>query len=316
MNARPAGSATAIRPCSTSTSGTPIAMAIDRQTLLDRVLLGLGRPGTHDLAVGGPDVAAGGDPADVALDFDPDAANALLDEAGYADTDGDGVREMPDGSRDLTFRYAERSESDYEPALREFITGWLADIGIATEVSVYDDSQLTDVIASGEYDLFTWGWTPFVDPDPMLSYFTCDQVTYRRRGARTTTTPTGAPRSTTRCTRSRTPSSTASDGRRSSTRCCSSFYTEGSYVVLFDDTDLQAYRTDRFEGWLRQPADTGPVLFSNTSPSYANLTPTGDGSSGGSNTALWIAVAAGAVALLAIGGVFAVRRRATREERE
>ena len=24
--------------------------------------------------------------------------------------------------------------------------------------------------------MFVWGWTPFVDPDPMLSYFTCDQV--------------------------------------------------------------------------------------------------------------------------------------------
>ena len=24
--------------------------------------------------------------------------------------------------------------------------------------------------------MFSWGWTPFVDPDPMLSYFTCDQV--------------------------------------------------------------------------------------------------------------------------------------------
>ena len=24
--------------------------------------------------------------------------------------------------------------------------------------------------------MFEWGWTPFVDPDPMLSYFTCDQV--------------------------------------------------------------------------------------------------------------------------------------------
>ena len=42
---------------------------------------------------------------------------------------------------------------------------------------MFDDTQLTDVIASGEYDLFSWGWTPFVDPDPMLSYFTCDQVT-------------------------------------------------------------------------------------------------------------------------------------------
>ena len=40
-----------------------------------------------------------------------------------------------------------------------------------------DDSQLDEVVAKGNYDLFVWGWTPFVDPDPMLSYFTCAQVT-------------------------------------------------------------------------------------------------------------------------------------------
>ena len=234
-------------------------------------------------------------PADVALDFDPDAANALLDEAGYVDTDGDGVREMPDGSRDLTFRYAERSESENEPALREFITGWLADIGIATEVSVYDDTQLTTSIGVGRLRPLHVGLDAVRRPRPdavLLHVRPGHARTPTRSG---TTTPTGAPRSTTRCTRSRTSSSTRERRQEIVHEMLLHFYTEGSYVVLFDDADLQAYRTDRFEGWLRQPADTGPVLFSNTSPSYVNLTPTGDGSSGGSNTALWIAVAAGAV---------------------
>jgi peptide/nickel transport system substrate-binding protein len=49
------------------------------------------------------------------------------------------------------------------------------------------------------------------------------------------------------------------------------FNREGSYLVLLQDADTQAYRTDRFEGWLQQPAGSGPVLFSNSSPSYANL---------------------------------------------
>jgi peptide/nickel transport system substrate-binding protein len=291
-----------------------IAMAIDRQTLVDRVLLGLGEPGGT--------ISASADPTwqpevpdDIALDFDPDAANALLDEAGYADTDGDGLREIPDGSRNLTFHYAQRSESELEPALTEFITAWLADIGIATEVAVYDDDQLTDVIASGEYDLFTWGRKPFVDPDPMLSNFTCDQVTYDVEEV--------GYNDANWCSEEYDAMYAEQNSELDRERrqeivheMLLHFYTEGSYVVLFDDADLQAYRTDRFEGWVRQPADTGPVLFSNTSPSYANLAPTGVGSNGESNTALWIAVAAGAAALLAIGGVFAVRRQGTREERE
>ncbi len=43
-------------------------------------------------------------------------------------------------------------------------------------MKVADDSQLTTIIGKGDYDMFAWGWTPFVDPDTMLSYMTCDQV--------------------------------------------------------------------------------------------------------------------------------------------
>ena len=117
------------------------------------------------------------DPRRPAFDFDLDKAKQILDDAGYKDTDGDGIREMPGGGEPLKMRYAVRSESvaGSQPTA-EFITGWLKDIGIATTQKVYDDSQLTEVIGKGDYDLFVWGWTPFVDPDPMLSYFTCDQV--------------------------------------------------------------------------------------------------------------------------------------------
>ena len=89
----------------------------------------------------------------------------------------------------------------------------------------------------------------------------------------TTTTPTGATRSTTSSTSSRSrarPGQAHRDRardadallRRRRTTTCSTY-----------DADLQAYRTDRFEGWLSQPAEIGPVIFSNTSPTYANLTP-------------------------------------------
>ena len=44
------------------------------------------------------------------------------------------------------------------------------------------------------------------------------------------------------------------------------FYDESTYVVLYEDADTQAYRTDRFDGWVQQPTEIGPVLFSNSSP--------------------------------------------------
>jgi len=81
--------------------------------------------------------------------------------------------------------------------------------------------------------------------------------------------------------------------------------------------DLEAYRTDRFSGWTKQPADIGPVIFTNTTPTYFNLEPI-EGSSGGGGgisttgiVGLGIAVLAG----IALIGYF-LRRRQTAEERE
>ena len=51
------------------------------------------------------------------------------------------------------------------------------------------------------------------------------------------------------------------------------FARSGVYHALYTYPDLQAYRTDRFEGFVRQPEGVGPVLFSNSSPSYVSLQP-------------------------------------------
>ena len=59
------------------------------------------------------------------------------------------------------------------------------------------------------------------------------------------------------------------------------FYESAVYDVLYTYPDLQAYRKGRFTGWIRQPEKTGPVLFSNTSPTYARLKPVAASAAGG-----------------------------------
>ena len=167
--------------CSTSACATAIGHAIDRETIIDRVLAGLGKP-SETLSVSPNPTWTPAVPPEQQLTFDLDRARSILEDAGYEDTDGDGVREMPGGGQPLNFRYAARSEGDAGAPTAEFITGWLKEIGIDTTVKVYDDGRLTELIGKGDYDMFAWGWTPFVDPDQMLSYFTCDQVSQRSRG--------------------------------------------------------------------------------------------------------------------------------------
>jgi peptide/nickel transport system substrate-binding protein len=294
-----------------------IHRAIDKQALFDRVILGLGTPGLT-LSVSPDPVWQPEIPVDEQYTYDPAAANAALDAAGYLDTDGNGIREMADGSQELLFRYAERSESDIAAPIRELITGFLEEVGIATTVDVFDDTQLTEVIASGEYDLFVWGWTPFTDPDSLLSYFTCAQLT--------TDIETVGYNDANWCSpeydelyaqqNQELDRATRVDIVHQMLRL---FYDESTYAVLFEDADLQAYRTDRFTGWTRQPAETGPVIFSNSSPTYFLLQPIEGGTGGGDGgmgTGVLIALIGGGVAILGVGASLLLRSKKNQDERD
>ena len=158
-----------------------IAHAIDKKTIVARVLRGQGIPADaispSALPIWIPQI-----PPAQRYDFNLAKANQILDAAGYKDTNGDGIREMPGGGRPLRLTYIVRSDSETAAPTADFITGWLRKIGIATTQKVQNDNQLTETIGKGTYDMFVWGWTPFVDPDPMLSYFTCDQVSLGSQG--------------------------------------------------------------------------------------------------------------------------------------
>src|SRR3954454_7340868 len=106
-----------------------IAHAIDKDTIVSRVINGLGKPADAMSPSANPDWQVKLDDNE-RFDFDLDKANKILDDAGYKDTNGDGIREMPGGGQALRFTYGERSESEVGAELREFITGWLREIGI------------------------------------------------------------------------------------------------------------------------------------------------------------------------------------------
>jgi peptide/nickel transport system substrate-binding protein len=299
-----------------------IAHAIDKATIVKRVLAGLGTP-TDTLSVS-PDTSWSPKiPDGQRYDFDLAKAKQILDDAGYKDTNGDGIREMPGGGRELKFRYAVRNEGNTGEPTAELISGWLRQIGIATTQKVYDDSQLTTLIGKGDYDLFGWGWTPFVDPDPMLSYFTCGQVSSDPKD------PENYYNDANWCDKQydalykqqkveRNRAKRAEIVHQMLTR----FYESAVYDVLYTYPDTQAYRKGKFTGWIRQPENTGPVIFSNTSPTYANLKPvvasatgTGGGDDGGGGSGATIAIIV-VVALAVAGGALWLMRRRTVDERE
>jgi len=295
-----------------------IAHAIDKETIIDRVLVGLGTPAATISPSANPSWIPE-IPENEQYAFDLEKAKQILEDAGYKDTNGNGIREMPGGGDDINLVYAVRTESQVAAPVAEFVSGWLKDIGIGTTLKPMNDSTLIEVIGKGDYDLFHWGWTPFVDPDPMLSYFTCGQLSSDPED------PTNYYNDASWCDPAydadyKAQNTELDPAKRQEIvhRMLRQMYDSAVYNVLYYEGDQQAYRTDRFEGWIRQPAATGPVLFSNTSPTYAALTPVeggGDGGGGGMSTGaivgLIVAGIAGAVLI-----VYFVRRRRTAEERE
>ena len=290
--------------------------AIDKATLVERVYEGIGTVAAAMSPSANPEWTPE-IPEEEQFTYDPARANEILDEAGYADTDGDGIREMPDGGEPIELSFHVRSDSEVSPPVAEFVSGWLEEIGIRVNIVTTNSDQLLTTIGKGEYDMFQWGWVPYVDPDPQLSYFTCDQI------ASDPEDPTNYFNDANYCDpeydRLYEEQKVELDRERRIEivhEMLRRFYDSGVYIVYTVTPDLQAHRTDRFEGWLRQPTEVGPILFSNSSPTYANLTPIastddGDGMSTGAIVGIVVAV------LIAAGaGLYAIRRRRTIEERE
>jgi peptide/nickel transport system substrate-binding protein len=295
-----------------------IGHAIDKKTLVERVQNGHATP-AETLSVS-PDTSWTPEiPAEQVFDFDLDKARQMLEDAGYRDTDGDGIREMPGGGQPLNFKYMVRSDGETGPEIAEFVTGWLREIGIATTKKVEDDSQLTTTIGKGDYDMFAWGWTPFVDPDPMLSYFTCGQI------ASDPDNPTDYYNDANYCDPEydklyeQQKVELDRDKREEIVHeMLTRFQQSGTYHVLYTEPETQAYVKGRFDGFVRQPAEIGPVIYQQTSPTYAVLEPasasSGGGDDGGGSGAIIAIVAVVAVAVGA--AVLMMRRRRTVYERE
>jgi len=84
--------------------------------------------------------------------YDPDQANAILDEAGYLDVDGDGFREMPDGSAIELKIIVPNGWTDWMESIRVIAESAQA-VGINLTPDFPDYSALVDARNSGNFDM-------------------------------------------------------------------------------------------------------------------------------------------------------------------
>lgn len=128
-----------------------LSLAIDREELLERVLLGQGRPGTQ----GHPHPDSPWTNPENGQPYEPEEARRVLDELGFIDGDGDGFRETPEGDP-LEFAIAVAGTEPTEIRAAGLVSDQLADIGIEATVEAMDPGTLRDSFDSPDLDLFLY----------------------------------------------------------------------------------------------------------------------------------------------------------------
>jgi peptide/nickel transport system substrate-binding protein len=291
-----------------------IAYAIDNKTLVDKVLRGMGSTGSSIV----PPIYSNltYDPGDKAYTFDLAKANQILDEAGY-EKGSDGIRKMPDG-KPLKFRLVGRQESQASQQVVPYVRGWLKEIGIAADVSIVEENRLTELIGNGEFDMFHWGWIVEPDPDYQLSTFTCAQRSSGEPGNLSAGLSDSFYCNDEYDALYEKQKTTIDPDERAQLvqQMQAMLYEDVPYVVNWYDDNLEAYRSDRFTGFVAQPEDGGSLLFQYGTYSYRNIKPVGGSSSSGMSTGLMVGTGIAAVVVIGVGAVFLRRQRATADERE
>jgi peptide/nickel transport system substrate-binding protein len=228
-----------------------LAHATDKKKIIELLLLGLGTPGLTLI----PDslgVWYNSSLQDYA--YDVAQANQILDEAGYKDSNGDGIRDMPDGSQPLTFRVYYPSDSATAPRMAELLGDQWKQIGIGTEIQTLDPDALTATCCPAfDFDVILWGWGSDPDPNALLSVMTT-------AGIPTGNNETGYSNPAFDDLFVQQGKELDKDKRKEMVwELQKIVFDDVVYIIPFYSLNVQAYRTDRFEGWI---TDAGKLELS------------------------------------------------------
>jgi peptide/nickel transport system substrate-binding protein len=244
--------------------------------------------------------------------FDPDKANQLLDDAGWA-RNGDGPRTK--GDEELSFDLYVRSESSYNIQAAKLIAEQAADVGIEFNVQVVSTDKLYDLTVrkvdgkpAPAFDSFIWGWggDPY-DPSFLLSILTTQEI-----GGSSDSFYSNPEYD--KLYKQQAGAFDTEQRKEIIQRMVEMTQRDLPYLVLTYDPNLQAYRTDRLANVEPTcPEDsTGDAFCDQTSyePLLTISPGSASGESGGGGSGVAIAVIA--VAVVAGGAFLVVRSRRRR----
>ena len=159
-----------------------IEVGIDKNAINDKLLYGYATVGTREMNLGWakPEVPES--------EYSPEKAMALLEEAGWTDTDGDGVREChgcayAEEGKVLKLKIQTTSGNKLREQCEQVILEMMADIGIELYIENVPSSELFASYSSGafrkhgQFDILMYTTSYGVDPQShMYGYFGSDNI--------------------------------------------------------------------------------------------------------------------------------------------
>jgi peptide/nickel transport system substrate-binding protein len=222
-----------------------IAYSMNKQDIVDIVAQGLATPG--DTIV--PPTLGGGfwhSPNVKEIPFDINEANRVLDEAGYV-LGADGVRAKDDLR--LEFRLQFPSDSAVYPRIADMMADWFNQAGMkATPEAVDPDSLVAATTPAGDYDLVLWGWGPDPDPDFILSVMTTDQFV---EGGWSDSGYHNPEYDQMYLDQQQIVDKV--ERQKVVWKMQEMVFNDRPYIVMYYEKMLQAYRSDRFTGFIESP---------------------------------------------------------------
>jgi len=285
-----------------------IGWAIDKDRINTTSMAGLAVPGTSLISpVQG--LWHWQVPAGQEVTFDPQKARQILEDAGYIDRDGDGVRENVQGEK-LDFRFVTLNEYPEDQAAGKMIVSWCADIGVKLRLDQKDEGAFGDeVYDNADYDLFIWSWRGDIDPGFMLSTFTTTQIL--NWGDSQYSDPEYDDLYVAQSQALDPARPDDPTARKALTdKMQAMLYRDTPYVVLWYNVNLQAFRTDTWTGYGAVPVEDGAPFFNLTRATYLDLKPrVVSAAAVESGRSSWVYVLFAAAVTALVVTVILVRRR-------
>ncbi len=304
---------------------TALAMATNKDYIVDQFYLGLAEPGTT--LISPVNEYWHYEPtSEELIQFDIDAANDILDAAGYLDLNDDGIREVTEDTLAFTEGWAPlekplqydmmiRQEFPEETAIANYLEQVWQQVGVDINYRVISEAQLSTEAYAYSYDTMIWYWSADPDPNFMLfcqsakswngwndNMYTSDA--YEENYALSVTTLD------------------REDRKTYVDNCQRVNYEDCGYILLAYAYQTYAWRDDTFEGWGDWEENPGRSLdaFWTGNPLFFDLKPVGitidDGDDGGGVDIMVIGAAVAGIAAVAVAAAILLKKKGGKKEKE